>query len=162
MLGVCVVIVVVGVLTNRDQGTPLFGDFDYLFNKNTSSTPTYKKITVGSTDLSVTIADDAEERRIGLSETSSLSDNEGMLFVFDKQNTEPIFWMKDMEIDIDIIWINDGKITKIDSQVPAPKSGTPDKELKLYRSGGPVDYVLETAAGWSEKHNVKAGDTITL
>ncbi len=160
IVGVCAVIVVVGVLTNRNQGKPLFGSLELPLQ--TSTLQTYKKIRVGNVDLSVSVADDTEKRRVGLSETASLADNEGMLFVFDSQNTQPIFWMKDMEIDIDIIWINDGKITKIDEKVQAPLTGTQDKELPLYKSNTPVDYVLETAAGWTQKYNIKVGDEVAL
>ena len=85
-----------------------------------------------------------------------------MLFVFDAQNVTPVFWMKDMLIPIDIIWINDGKIVKIDTNLQPPKKGTLDKDLTTYGAGQPVDYVLEVSAGFSFKNKLEIGDNVNL
>lgn len=120
-----------------------------------------KDITVGDSSLKVTLANDEEERKMGLSGKSTLPEGEGMLFVFDKQDFFPSFWMKDMLISIDIIWINDGKVTKIDKNLAPPSKDTPDSELNLYYPAKPIDYVLEVNAGFSDKNNIKAGDSVS-
>lgn len=160
LAGVALLIIAIGMFKNYSDGEPLVGNIT-IPSQNTSPSTTYRKIKVAETDLSVVIADTQEERKIGLSETSSLSDDEGMLFVFESQNTSPAFWMKDMEITIDIIFINDGKIVKIYKNV-RPQPDTPDNELTLYRANEPVDYVLETASGWSDKNNIQVGDSVEL
>ena len=85
-----------------------------------------------------------------------------MLFVFDNKQITPVFWMKDMQIPLDIIWIGSGKIVKIDENVPAPVAGTPDTKLTNYSSGSPIDYVLEVNSGFSGKNKIKAGDSVDL
>jgi hypothetical protein len=104
----------------------------------------------------------AEQRAKGLSGRSSLDPNSGMLFVFTKDDKAPTFWMKDMLISLDIIWIKDGKIIKIDKNVPAPTEGTPDSKLNTYSAGASVDYVLEVNSGFTDSHSIKVGDTVTV
>ena len=85
-----------------------------------------------------------------------------MLFTFDPQNVTPGFWMKEMLIPIDIIWIEGGHVVKIDKNVEAPKENTPDSELKIYTPDTPIDYVLEVNAGFSDKNSIKVTDTVIL
>ena len=113
---------------------------------------------VGSKEINIQIADNDEERAKGLSGITSLGENEGMIFIFNTKDITPSFWMKGMKISLDIIWIDDGKIVKIDKNVPFS-----DQE-KLYTPtpGQPIDYVLEVNAGFSDKNNIKIGDTARL
>lgn len=62
-------------------------------------------IYVGSTAISVTVADEYDERLQGLGGTRSLGDFQGKLFIFDTDAKHGI-WMKDMHYPIDIIWID--------------------------------------------------------
>lgn len=119
-------------------------------------------ITVGDTEVLVTIADTDAERARGLSGVTNLPGNEGKLFTFDHPDTRNPFWMKDMYISIDIIWINDGVIAQIHENVPAPEPGTPDSQLKLYAPDSPYDYVLEVNAGYSDQNNWGVGTPIDL
>lgn len=143
LVGVAAFIVIVGLLT---QGKINLG------SKMPSPTPS-QTIKVGNTEVNITIADSEEERKKGLAGVTKLGDNEGMLFVFDSKDVTPSFWMKDMLIPIDIIWINDGKVIKIDKNVPN------SDQSKLYTAPEPIDYVLEVAAGFSDKNNLKVGDS---
>ena len=67
-----------------------------------------------------------------------------------------------MLIPLDIIWIGNGKIVKIDENVPAPVAGTSDSKLLNYSPGSPIDYVLEVNAGFSDKNNFKVGDLVIV
>lgn len=120
-----------------------------------------KIVNVKGVEISVEIADTADKKAKGLSGRKSLDKGSGMLFIFPK-DTEPAFWMKDMFFPIDIIWINDDKITQIDKNVTNPTSGTDDSQLPLYRPSLPIDYVLEVNAGFSDKNNFEVGDPIDL
>jgi len=107
--------------------------------------------------IKVEIADDFEEQIKGLSNRDSLDDNSGMLFVFpDKQIRR--FWMKDMRFPLDIIWINDNKIVKIDKNLP-PEG---EKPQNIYSSEIPVNYVLEVNGGYCSKHNINVGSEVEL
>jgi uncharacterized protein len=132
-----------------------------LYTKNPGIIKT-KTLTIGSKSISVEIAKTAETRAKGLSGRSTLSEDSGMLFVFDTQDVTPIFWMKEMLIPIDIIWINDDRVVKIDKNVSPPEANTPDAKLPTYSAGGPIDYVLEVSSGLSDKNGIKIADPVVL
>lgn len=157
LLAVIILIVVVGLFIKNPSFLGMSG-----ISTPKPTAPPAKSITVGDQKVIIQIADTSEKRSKGLSGTSSLKENEGMLFIFDSKGIKPLFWMKDMLIPLDIIWIGDGKIVKIDKNVPNPKPGTTDSSLKTYSGGVPVDYVLEVNAGFSDKNNIKAGDGVDL
>jgi len=133
---------------------------------NNSTKTSFNKtstVLINKSLIKVEIADDDLSREKGLSGRDKLDENYGMLFTFDKKDVMPIFWMKGMLIPIDIIWINDGAINKIDANVPPPDSTfTPDSQLTIYPAIGPTDYVLEVDSGFCQKNNIKVGDNVII
>lgn len=119
------------------------------------------QVTIGGEKVHVRIADDPQERQIGLSETAKLGDKEGMLFLFDKKGY-PSFWMKGMEFPIDIIYLNDTKVVTIYKNVQPPKSEDEMEMLPTYPATNTSNRVLEVPAGFADKHGVKVGDTVTF
>jgi uncharacterized membrane protein (UPF0127 family)/phosphatidylglycerophosphate synthase len=108
----------------------------------------------------VEIRDTYEGRALGLMFRESLKEDEAMLFIFDDISRSP-FWMKNMKISIDIIFIDkDKRIVSISrNAVPCTK---PDNECELYNSGGEYLYVVETIAGFSDKHSLMAGQEVEI
>jgi uncharacterized membrane protein (UPF0127 family) len=105
----------------------------------------YARIATSSADL---------ER--GLSGTSSLSEDEGMLFVFDIIG-ERGFWMRDMAYPIDIVWINSDKtVIGISSDID------PGTYPNIFFPPGPVKYVLELNAGFAEENKIATGTPLTF
>ena len=100
------------------------------------------------------IVDNPQAREKGLGGRSSLCEDCGMLFVFEKRGEYP-FWMKGMEFSIDIIWIDGREIVYIAGSVP-PES------KEVIRPGVFADKVFEISAGQAEKLNLKKGDKIDL
>lgn len=128
-----------------------------------TATPKNQNIVkLGDKEVQVEIASTEAVRSKGLGKRSSLGENSGMLFVFDQKNILPTFWMKDMQIGLDIIWIKGDKIASIDRNISPPATGTPDSQLSLYNPGQPIDYVLEVNSGFSDRNNIKVGDSVTL
>ncbi len=121
-----------------------------------------KTIIIGNAKIKAYTATSDSEKQQGLSGRKSLGQNEGMLFDYNQNPETVLFWMKDMLIPIDIIWVKDGKISKIDSNLPIPKPATSDYDLLQYSSKGSINYVLEVNAGFSELHNIKAGDRVEI
>ncbi len=119
-------------------------------------------VTINDKNINVELAKTKEERAGGLSERSSLGENNGMLFVFYDETDTPVFWMKGMLIPIDIIWIDNNKIVRIDKNVAVPAENASDKNLKTYSAGKPVDFVLEVNAGFSDSNSIKVGDSVTV
>ena len=92
----------------------------------------------------------------GLGNRDSLPDDRGMLFVFPEPGLLT-FWMKDMLISIDIIWISaEGRV--VDVQTAQPEPGVPDPELKRYNPNGEAKYVLEVRADLAAEQGVQIGD----
>ncbi len=133
-----------------------------LYYQKTSNPPVVftNFITINGKRLNVEIANTGSLREKGLSGRVNMPEDSGMFFIFDSQDITPTFWMKGMNFSLDIIWINDGKIVKIDKNIPPPPSNTRDDQLKKFDSGSPIDYVLEVNGGYSDKNKISVGDSI--
>jgi uncharacterized membrane protein (UPF0127 family) len=101
-------------------------------------------------DLAVT----QDQQTKGLAVRNQMNEGEGMLFVFQYPSRQS-FWMKDMKFPIDIIWLdaNRSVVYIVPNLEPCPSRGNcpgylPDRDSL---------YVLETAAGFSHRHNVTVG-----
>jgi len=123
-----------------------------------TATGGYKKINVmvNGVPLVADLAITGEQRTKGLAVKDSLAENESMLFYFPKAN-EYAFWMKDMKFPIDIIWLDtDRKVIHIEHSLePCDSDACP-----LYKPEGKTQYVLETVAGFAQKHNVIEGTVV--
>lgn len=108
--------------------------------------------------VNVEIRDTDAEREIGLMFRSNLNENQGMLFIFDN----PIiysFWMKNMKVNIDMIFLDADRNIVYISQNAFPCT-KPDNECELYTPDKNYQYVVETKAGFSQKHNLKIGQEV--
>ena len=118
-------------------------------------TPT-RMISVGGTDVHVAIADTEPEREQGLSGVSGLKEDEGMLFIFEKDGIYS-FWMKDMLFSIDMLWISsEGRVVFI-----AP-SVAPDTYPHAFTPDTPARYVLEIPAGFAAEHEIAVGSKVAF
>jgi len=115
---------------------------------------------IGSTVLSIEIADDEPRRIHGLSDRATMGWNEGMLFSFPDADRRR-FWMIDCHFDLDIAYLSpDGTIRDI--QAMAIQPGTPPDDLLRYPSAtNDIMYALEVNRGWFAAHNAKVGQKLT-
>lgn len=120
------------------------------------------KLTLGGEEFDAFLADTPAERERGLSGRKSLGKNESMLFVFEKEDVRPSFWMKDMQFAIDIIWIDDGKVVQITENAQPAGPGTPDGQIPLFLPKESVDFALEVKAGEAEARGISVGDGVEL
>lgn len=121
--------------------------------QNTESGYQSKDLFLNSEILNVDIADTDEKRALGLSGRDDLS-GRGMIFIFEDEEVRG-FWMKDMLISIDILWIDsNGVILHIESNV------SPDSYPDVFRPNVLAKYVLETDANYMNKKGFKVGDKI--
>jgi uncharacterized membrane protein (UPF0127 family) len=96
----------------------------------------------------------SQKAALGLSGISDLK-NSGMLFYYQSPKSVN-FWMKDMKINLDIIWLGcSGKI--LGWQADAKPSDYP----KTYTSPK-LNYVLEVEAGFVNRYQLKVGDRLEL
>lgn len=126
-----------------------------------SNNPKTVRITIKDREIETEVADTEEERIKGLSQRESMGNYQGMLFIFPQKDVIPTFWMKDMKFPIDIIWVNDGRIVKIDENIDYPKDGS-QQNLPVYKPPTPVDFVIEVKAGFSKLNNWKTGDVVKI
>ena len=127
----------------------------------TMTPPTNKVIFPESnTEVKVEIADTPSERSKGLMFREKLPIDQGMLFIFPEED-ERGFWMKNTLIPLDMIFIDSkGEIVNVEEAVPEPN--TSDEDLKIYRSGEPAKYVIETNSSFTERKNVEEGDRVEI
>lgn len=119
------------------------------------------KIQIGKASFDVEVAKTSQERATGLGGRQSLSDAEGMLFVFEKDDRFS-FWMKNTLIPLDIIWIDkDKKIADITNSAE-PEAGKPDSQLRIYKPAVPVRYVLEVKGGIARQKDIRIGEQVNF
>ena len=116
-------------------------------------------IEINGQKLTVEIAQTDVQQQKGLGGRSIMPENEGMLFLF-TNDSQPIFWMKDMEFGLDLIWIKDNQVIEITANVPPPTLAS--ENLALYQPAKPINKVLEVNAGWAKKHEINVGMNINF
>ncbi|HEV7702008.1 MAG TPA: DUF192 domain-containing protein [Candidatus Paceibacterota bacterium] len=111
-------------------------------------------VQVGNTQIMVDLAITPEQQEQGLSGRISLKEDEGMLFIFEKPATY-VFWMKDMNFPIDMIWL--GEDLRV---VYIKRDARPELYPEAYSPERDAKYVLEVVSGFSDKNNIKEGDRV--
>lgn len=101
----------------------------------------------------VELADDAEERRIGLMHRREMGADQGMLFDFGR--SQPVsMWMRNTYIPLDMLFIDEGgEIVNIGHDT------VPHSEA-IVSSAGRVRFVLEVPAGTSRLLGIGPGDIV--
>ncbi len=112
--------------------------------------------TLGS--VTAAIADTGDLRYTGLSDTESLPDDRGMLFVFEEEQ-DLTFVMREMDFPIDIVYADsDGVVTSIHhAEAPGP-----DEDGENFEYPGRGQYVLEVNRDWTTEHGVETGDRLVF
>lgn len=126
----------------------------FVFMSHTQTPEGKTKVIVAKQTLFVDTAETEKEQAQGLSGRETLSENEGMLFVYQEEDIR-FFWMKDMNFSIDIIWIDGNKRI-----VDITKNASPESYPEIFSPKKPAQYVLEVVAGFSDKHNLEKGDML--
>ena len=112
------------------------------------------KLTLKGKPLWVQIARTEEEQARGLMFRGHLGRDEGMLFVYEREQILA-FWMKNTPLPLSIAFLDRrGKI--IDIQAMEPFS------LQVHYSTFPAQYALEVNRGWFRKNGIQVGDAIQI
>ncbi len=117
-------------------------------------------VTIGTSTITVEVADTPASRSLGLSGRASLADGSGLLFIFDTAGDWG-FWMKDMQFSIDILFIDaEGTVSTVHSDVsPQTYQQNPPQ---VFHPRAPALYVLEVPAGYAKAHNINEGSKVTF
>ena len=114
---------------------------------------TWVEVQIENKIYNLLVATTEEEKERGLMGIEELPDNEGMLFDYsDEPQAELSFWMKNVDIPLDIIFINQ------DGIVISVKQGIPNSEEYITEDSEFISCVIELNAN----SGVKAGDKTDL
>jgi len=109
---------------------------------------------VGGIPIHVEIADTPETRRLGLMYRDDLPPDQGMLFVYSKDEVLT-FWMKNTRVPLSIAFISkDARIVRIIDMHPFGEES--------HSSGVPVRFALEMSQGWFREHGIEPGNRVEL
>jgi uncharacterized protein len=110
----------------------------------------------GGVSLTIQYALTEAQREKGLGGRETVPPDYGMLFVFPTDGYYR-FWMKDTLVPLDMFWLNDqGQVVYIAHDV------LPSSYPNVFYPTAPARYVLETAAGFADSHNIATGTPLEL
>ncbi len=107
----------------------------------------------------LSIADNPEERLVGLFILDELGEYQGMLFIFD-DGEEAKTWTRHYSFPVDLLWVNDRceVLDRVEDICPCSKDPCP-----LYRpSQGHARYAIQLAAGQIRRQGVEVGKQLRL
>ena len=125
-----------------------------LFGLVLFSSSKYKIISVSGKKFVARTALTPEQQRRGLGGKTSLCFNCAMLFVF-KQEGYYNFRMKDLNFDLDLLWIAGDKIVYLAKNVSRNSEDILKPDVK-------ADKVLEVNSGLSDRYDFKTGDKVKV
>ena len=103
--------------------------------------------------IQVQLAQNNEQRQIGLMWRKEMPQNEGMLFIFDEPAVQ-CFWMRNTLLPLTAAFVaDDGKIVNLVDMKPMSDDSHCSKK--------PVRFVLEMNQAWFSKRNILAGFKLT-
>jgi uncharacterized protein len=114
--------------------------------------PVGATVILGEQTIELEVARTPQQQALGLMFRESLPDNRGMLFSFEPAR-EVGFWMKNVKISLDMIFLRDGVIRAILSVPPCASDPCP-----TYGPLEPIDQVIELRGGRAEELGLKEGD----
>lgn len=107
----------------------------------------------GTARFSVEVADDPEERSLGLMNREHMAASAGMLFVYERPQ-RAVFWMKNTLIPLDMIFADSaGVVTHVhENAIP--------QDLTGIDGGEGVQYVLEINGGLAGRLGIEEGSEL--
>ena len=120
--------------------------------------PVTATVELSEQTIGLEVAQTPQQQAIGLMAREALADDRGMLFPFEP--ARPVsFWMKNVLIPLDMVFIYDDKIVAIASDVP-PCEATP---CPTYGPDGQaIDYVLELRGGRAAELDLQVEQPIAI
>jgi uncharacterized membrane protein (UPF0127 family) len=120
--------------------------------------PITAQATIKATVIDLEVARTPEQQALGLMFRPTLEANRGMLFPFEEPRYAQ-FWMKNVVIPLDMIFLNQGVVQKIHHNVP----GCRQEPCPTYGAGDRlVDAVIELRGGRAAELGLQEGETIPL
>ncbi|MDD3487730.1 MAG: DUF192 domain-containing protein [Candidatus Moranbacteria bacterium] len=113
-----------------------------------------KRVTVNGILVKAELVQSEDKIEKGLAGRVELPDRRGMLFQM-PEDDEQHFWMKGMLIPIDIIWIENGRVTGCEKNIQP-------SDPRVFNSPSYAGYVLEVPAGFCDANQIKVNDEFKM
>ena len=107
--------------------------------------------------IELEVAQTPQQQSTGLMFREHLEDDRGMLFPFANERTAR-FWMKNVPISLDMIFLNGDRVVGIAIDVPPCET----EPCPVYGPEALVDSVIELRGGRAEELGVEIGDRIEI
>lgn len=153
-LVVGIVIVILAIVLGVAAVNLISNNFHFPFSSQPKST-----VTIDRQTFHVQIARTEQQKEMGLSNTATLPQDQGMIFLFATPDYYG-FWMRNMKFPLDILYIARNKIVSIAYNVTNPNN--PSQPLPVYKPSQPADTVLEINGGLSTKYHFSIGDSVSV
>lgn len=114
--------------------------------------------TLGGEDIFLEVANTPQQQAMGLMYRDALPNDRGMLFPMGRPR--PVsFWMKNVPVPLDMVFVYQGKIQAIAAEAP-PCTADP---CPTYGPGGQlIDQVIELRAGRAAELGLAPGDEVVI
>ncbi|BAU64075.1 hypothetical protein STA3757_14440 [Stanieria sp. NIES-3757] len=119
--------------------------------------PITAKTNIKGQIIELEVAQTPQQQATGLMFRDSLPDNRGMLFSFDTPQITS-FWMKNVNISLDIIFLYQSKVKAIAGNVPPCKTNP----CPVYGPKTIIDQVVELRGGRAKELGLKVDDLVTI
>lgn len=107
--------------------------------------------------INLEVAETPEQQMMGLMYRPALPDERGMLFVF--PSAQPLrFWMKNVPVALDMVFLHKGEIKYIQTSAPPCKT----EPCPTYGPDVPIDQVIELRSNRATELNLQIGDRIEI
>lgn len=113
----------------------------------------------GEFEFNLEVADTNSERRFGLNARSEISENEGMVYVFPKEDFWDM-WTYDSNFEFDVIWLDEEQIV-VDFFENLPPCENEDDCLSYFPSRE-ANFAVEVKSGRVQELGVQVGDEFEL
>lgn len=117
-------------------------------------------ITIYGTTINLEVADTPQELSKGLKFRRELPQNRGMLFNLGERHENVHFWMHQVKIPLDIIYLDNGVITHIAANSLPCNNANPE-HCTIYKAPS-ATHVIEINAGKAYQLGLEVGDTIQI
>lgn len=119
--------------------------------------PVTAQVQIADQIIQLEVAETQAQQSMGLMYRDSLPDDRGMLFPFNPPRNVT-FWMKNVRINLDMIFLRNGQVKDVASNVP-PCTTDP---CPTYGPSTAVDHVIELRGGRATELGIKVGDRLQI
>ncbi len=121
------------------------------------SLPISAQVKVGDRLIQLEVAKTPDQQAMGLMYRAQMPPDRGMLFPFNPPR-QVSFWMKNVLINLDMVFLRNGKVVAIARDVPPCQT----EPCPVYGPDVVIDQVIELAGGRAQELGIKPGDRLVV